>query len=276
MGTLSLRATYLAQPHFRVDDLESLLSSRFLSLDEGPEFTPTLIKNQQRDSLTTPPPGSLPLRAVPPRSPPSTIADRFVLPLTNNTRSNFPSTGGTGALSVGLGKGSLTRSPSSRPRIISSLDPGAASGISETPSSRRSISAAKEDPQLASRLWREGSGSSARRPNIFKSSSLSNTTSPLSPSQPLHHRRNSPLSDPSLPSRSLTPPLLPGIPNHRTGGRRYSSSFGYRYTANTGARSYGSASSSPERKVGPSSVSDRIACPPYHNIYTPPCRVPRT
>ena len=212
MGTLSLRATYLTQPHFRLDDLESLLSSRFLSLDDGPDFTPTLIKNQQRDSLSTSPPASLPLRTALPRSPPSAIADRFVLPSTNNARTNFPSTGGIGALSISPGKGGLAQSPSLRPRTISGLDSGAASGVSETSSSRRSISSVREDPQLASRLRRESLGSSpgspsplsaARRPNIFKSSTLSNATSPSLPSQPQSLRHNSPLSGPSLPSRPL-------------------------------------------------------------------------
>ena len=338
MGTLSLRATYLTQPHFRLDDLESLLSSRFLSLDEGPEFTPTLIKNQQRDSLSTSPPGSLPLRTALPKSLPSTIADRFVLPPTNNPRTNFPSTGGTGALSISPSKGGLTHSPSLRPRTLSGLDSGAASGVSETSSSRRSISSAREDLQLASRLRRESLGSSpgspsplsVRRPNIFKSSTLSNATSPSLPSQPSSHRHNSPLSGPSLPSRPLpqlqigsqrspstqavplpsvrtlsspvsaiaknSPPFLPsslgkteerrsldnvvggGIPNPPTSGKRYSSSFGYRYATNTGTGSEGSPSSVPERKeIERPSVSNGISQSlSYQDVYIPPSRVPRT
>ena len=81
MGTLSLSVTYLTTPNFQLDELESLLSSRFLSLDTGPEFTPTLVKNQQRDSLTGSR-GSLPSRMSLPQksSPPSSVADRFVLP----------------------------------------------------------------------------------------------------------------------------------------------------------------------------------------------------
>lgn len=337
MGTLSLRTTYLTQPHFRLDDLESLLSSRFLSLDEGPEFTPTLVKNQQRDSLTTSPPGSLPLRTALPRSPPSTIADRFVLPPTSNARTNFPTTGGIGALSISPGKGGLAQSPSLRPRTLSGLDSGAASGVSETSSSRRSIGSAKDDPQLASRLRRESFGSSpgspsplsARRPNIFKSSTLSNATSPSLPSQPSSLRHNSPLSGPSLPSRTLpqlqigsqrspaiqahplpstrtisspvsavakhSPSFLPssltkteerrsldngvgGILNPPTSRRRYSSSFGYRYAANTGTGSDGSPSSGPERReIERPSVSDRIALPlSFQAAYIPPSRVPRT
>jgi autophagy-related protein 13 len=328
MGTLSLRATYLTQPHFRLDDLESLLSSRFLSLDEGPEFTPTLIKNQQRDSLSTSPPGSLPLRTALPRSPPSAIADRFVLPPTNNARTNFPSTGGTGALSISPGKGGLTQSPSLRPRTLSGLDSGAASGVSETSSSRRSISSAREDPQLASRLRRESLGSSpgspsplsARRPNIFKSSTLSNATSPSLPSQPssfvtilrfparlfrlgpLPQLQIGPQRSPSIQAVPLpsartisspvsaiakhSPPFLPsslskteerrsldngvggGIPNPPTSGKRYSSSFGYRYAANTGTGSDGSPSSGPERKeIERPSVSNGISCPSHARTF---------
>jgi hypothetical protein len=75
-GTLSLSVTYLTLPNFQLDELESLLSSRFLSLDEGPEFTPTLAKNQQQHSIS----GSLPVRTSLPVSPASSVADRFVLP----------------------------------------------------------------------------------------------------------------------------------------------------------------------------------------------------
>lgn len=332
MGTLSLRATSLSHPHFRLDDLESLLSSRFLSLDEGPEFTPTLIKNQQRE-LSTSPPGSLPLRTALPRSPPSN-ADRFVLPPTSNARTNFPSIGTAGALSISPTKGGLVHSPSLRPRTLSGLDSGAASGVSETSSSRRSISSAKEDPQPTSRLRLESLGSSpgspsplsARRPNIFKSSTLSNATSPSLPSQPPSLRHNSPLSGPSLPSRTLpqlqigsqkspsfqpiplpstrtlsspisvvakhSPPFLPssltkaeerrsldsglgGIPNLPTSRKRYSSSFGYRYIANTGTG--GSPGSGPERKeIERPSVSngiDRLLS--LERLYVT-SRVPRT
>jgi len=86
MGTLTLAITYLTSPNFQLDELESLLSSRFLSLDEGPEFTPTLVKNHQRDSLPGLP-GSLPSRTSL-KSPPSSIADRFVLPAHAHSRTN--------------------------------------------------------------------------------------------------------------------------------------------------------------------------------------------
>ena len=86
MGTLSLTTRYLSTPNFHLDELESLLSSRFLSLDEGPEFTPTLASKgpQQRAESGTSPLGSLPIRTSLPMSPPSSIADRFILPATGS------------------------------------------------------------------------------------------------------------------------------------------------------------------------------------------------
>ncbi|THU81950.1 hypothetical protein K435DRAFT_808673, partial [Dendrothele bispora CBS 962.96] len=88
LGTLTLTSTYLSNPNFRIDELESLLSSRFLSLEQevgrgvgiagagayqydreqerdrererqlrereavdDDNFVPTLVKNQQRENL---------------------------------------------------------------------------------------------------------------------------------------------------------------------------------------------------------------------------------
>lgn len=87
MGTLNLTAKYLTSPNFQLDELESLLSSRFLSLDEGPDFTPTLVKNQQRDSMSGLP-GSL--RTSVPKSPPSSIAGQFVLPPAHSRTNSLP------------------------------------------------------------------------------------------------------------------------------------------------------------------------------------------
>ncbi|KAL0959076.1 hypothetical protein HGRIS_014375 [Hohenbuehelia grisea] len=66
-GSLTLVSTYLTSPHFQLDELESLLSSRFLAGDRKSqagvsiaappdpdvEFVPTLVKNQQRDSIAS-------------------------------------------------------------------------------------------------------------------------------------------------------------------------------------------------------------------------------
>ena len=77
-GSITLSVRYLTSPHFHLDELESLLSSRFFSLDEGADFTPTLVKNLQRESLSSSP-GSLPLRTSLPASPPTStsLADRL-------------------------------------------------------------------------------------------------------------------------------------------------------------------------------------------------------
>ncbi|THU77504.1 hypothetical protein K435DRAFT_738407 [Dendrothele bispora CBS 962.96] len=154
LGTLTLTSTYLSNPNFRIDKLESLLSLRFLSLEqevgrgvgiggagayqydweqerdrererqlrEDDNFVPTLIKNQQRESLISSggtglggggllAQGPLPVRTsnFPARSPPrdipglqqrryvsgpgvkedvESIADRFVLPGTSTSSSH--------------------------------------------------------------------------------------------------------------------------------------------------------------------------------------------
>ncbi|KAJ3966918.1 autophagy-related protein 13-domain-containing protein [Lentinula raphanica] len=85
-GTLNLSATYLTSPNFRIDEKESLLSSRFMSMDMGgggtkgtTDFVPTLVKNQQRDSLLSSAGGSLSTRSrlsSLPRSPPRDILRR--------------------------------------------------------------------------------------------------------------------------------------------------------------------------------------------------------
>jgi autophagy-related protein 13 len=122
--TISVR--YLTNPHFQLDELESLLSSRFFSLDEGADFTPTLVKNQQRDSLSSSP-GSLPLRTSLPASPPSSAspADRMarhaVLPPPMHSRTtSFPSFGSSarpppiqGSRTVATDAGGMISGPSS-------------------------------------------------------------------------------------------------------------------------------------------------------------------
>ena len=104
MGVFSLAVTYLTNPHFEVDTLEALLSSRFLSMDAGPEFTPTLARGVVRDSASTSgSPTSLALRTSLPRSPPqdrtgtgTSVADRFVYSATGveatGSRTSFPGT----------------------------------------------------------------------------------------------------------------------------------------------------------------------------------------
>ncbi|KAI0070745.1 hypothetical protein K474DRAFT_1669744 [Panus rudis PR-1116 ss-1] len=231
LGSLSLSVTYLTSPNFKLVDRESLLSSKFLSQDEGPEFTPTLLKNQQRDSLSTSP-GSLPVRTSLPRSPPQSIADRFIVPPTH-THTRTTSISGTGASprmqNVAL---PMTRAPS----VTGTAPVTAASHLSDASSSRQGGNASvgsRDDrlpvSDLAARLRREslgmgrGSADSStspspvpiRRPQVnpFKTSPLSSGPPSFHSSSP-SHRHNSSYSSggvggPSLPSRPPHSPILP-------------------------------------------------------------------
>jgi autophagy-related protein 13 len=267
-GTLSLSITYLSSPNFQLDELESLLSSRFLSLDEGPEFTPTLAKNQQRDSLTGLP-GSLPLRASLPKSPPSSIADRFVLPAPN---SHIRTNSMPASQSPRLGA-----FPMSRTSTGAGINAGSTSALSITSSRQDSSTTwSKEDTgpftsvPAAARIRLEsmaGRSSSAvsiiirfihqrltclqdlpstpaplpiRRPGIhpvhpFKTSTLSSGSPSLhSPSPSL--RQPSPLAagNPSLPSRPV-----PTSPNSSRVVPHSSIGFGRQSPSSIGGRSEG-------------------------------------
>ncbi|KAI0746825.1 autophagy-related protein 13-domain-containing protein [Daedaleopsis nitida] len=240
MGELSVAVTYLTSPQFQLDDLESLLSSRFLSLEEGPDFTPTLVKNQQRDSISGSP-GSLPLRTSLPRSPPRSIVDRFVLPpaSASHTRSgSFSST--QAARGSPSGSPRLGNIPLPVTRNLSGAGM-ATSGVSDSSSSRQGASIGSEVSALAARIRRESlqgrtldnasaSGVPIRRPitavNAFKSSTISSGSPSLhSPSPSL--RQQSPLSagtGPSLPSRPAQSPTSSRVPPSPTSGSNFPSS----------------------------------------------------
>ena len=164
MGELAVSVAYLTSPNFQLDTLESLLSSRFLSLEEGPDFTPTLIKNQQRDSISGSP-GSLPLRTSLPTSPPRSVAARFVIP----PPPAVPSTSSQGhqrTTSLSSVQG-IKGSPAGSPRLgniplpISRNFSGAGmgtSGVSDSSSIRQgagSVGSREEVSALAARMRRE-------------------------------------------------------------------------------------------------------------------------
>jgi hypothetical protein len=149
-GSIAISVRYLTNPLFQLDELESLLSSRFFSLDEGADFTPTLVKNHQRDSFSSSP-GSLPLRTSLPASPPSTtsLADRIARQASQTSQihsrtTSFP------ALSAS------TRHPPLQIR------PGAAPDTGGVVSGQSSVSSRQEVPALPApnaRLRRESMGS---------------------------------------------------------------------------------------------------------------------
>ncbi|KAI0674350.1 autophagy-related protein 13-domain-containing protein [Trametes maxima] len=230
MGEVGVSATFLTQPVFQLDTLESLMSSRFLS-DEGQDFTPTLVKNQQRDSISGSP-GSLPLRTSLPRSPPRTVADRFVIPPASHTRTTSFSSTTQAVRGSPSGSPRLGNIPLPVTRNLSSAGMGT-SGVSDSSSSRQgaaSMGSREEVTALAARVRHDSihgrssqdgttpGGVPIRRTpitavNAFKSSTISSGSPSLhSPSPSL--RQHSPLSTggPSLPSRPMQSPSSSRVP----------------------------------------------------------------
>ncbi|KAF8273506.1 autophagy-related protein 13-domain-containing protein [Lactarius quietus] len=236
-GSITISVRYLTNPHFQLDELESLLSSRFFSLDEGADFTPTLS------------PGSLPLRTSLPASPPSTtsLADRIARQpsQTHSRTTSFPTLSAS------------TRHPPLQIR------PGPAPDTGGVISGQSSVSSRQEIPALPApntRLRKESMGSvrasftqasplPARGPSAAAAPS-----SPRVPPSPTGYGRLS--SSPIVPLRP-SPPFHPGSLGDRRslnstdgggsgsmggggGGesrKRYSSSFGHRYKDSAGGAS---------------------------------------
>lgn len=209
MGIFSLTVTYLTSPHFEIDTVEALLSSRYFSLDTGPEFTPTLARNVQRESITGSP-GSVSMRTSLPRSPPrdrtglalgtgapSSIADRFVIPgnaVASSSRTSLPGTSPRSRNVPSPAGGLVQRSISGQGTITS----GSAGSVSS--SSRMSREDGREALSSIARVRKEsmgtgrGSGELSSTPGLrpFKSNVLS--------SGPASLRQVSPLTGPTLPS----------------------------------------------------------------------------
>ncbi|KAI5985857.1 autophagy-related protein 13-domain-containing protein [Pisolithus albus] len=229
MGMLSLSAKYLTSPNFQLDELESLLSSRFLSLDEASDFTPTLAKNQARDSMSGLTGPSTSLRTSLPKSPPSSIAGQFILPPPGHPGTHVR----TQSLSSVVGSHSPKTGHVALPisRTTTTAGAGSSSGLSFA-SSRQEGSGtwSKEEGALPSlaRLRRESMSATGRSTtdlpgalpirksgitpvHPFKSSTLSSGSPSIhSPSPSL--RQPSPLSTgnivPTLPSNPTHPTLL--------------------------------------------------------------------
>ncbi|KAI5120072.1 hypothetical protein M0805_002633 [Coniferiporia weirii] len=246
MGVFTLAVTYLAAPHFELDTVEALLSSRFLSLDTESVFTPTLARNAQRESVTgstavSASPGSLPMRMGLPRSPPSSVpegsvpptitgtgaglglnfgagntsaasvADRFVLPANNynaasGSRTSFPSTSPR-ARNIPLPPpGQVHRSTSAQQTLAAG---GSGSAGSVGSSSRLSREEGREGvSSIASRARRESLG-------MGRGSDLPSAQGPLSirrPSTTVHPFKSSTLSSASPSLYSNSPSLRHASP----------------------------------------------------------------
>ncbi|EIN04650.1 hypothetical protein PUNSTDRAFT_122707 [Punctularia strigosozonata HHB-11173 SS5] len=294
-GTLAIRTTYLTHPNFAVDDLESLLSDRFLA--EGPDFTPTLNKNLQRESLQAFPrassaigrstsisgtgygaggtPSSLPFRTGLPGSPPSatSIADRFVLPSQPHTRtSSFSGTGSPRQLAVGSGTG-IGTVPLPGQGVAGS--PGAVSIVSHASHASSTGSGSREGMAVgaAARIRRESTGTgrgelssspaassplSMRRPSLvnpFKSGTVSSG----SPSTSL--RNASPLS-PAVatgtgPSTSFRSPIATAFQSQSPIQVQASTSASRVPPSPSGIRAGASASPLTQQEFAPSSLGQR-------------------
>lgn len=177
MGVFSAAVTYLTSPHFELDTVEALLSSRFLSLDAGPDFTPTLARNSQRESMSGSP-GSLPMRTSLPHSPPgdrtdrdkigrgmglgagttSSIADRFVFPKdapASGSRTSLPSTSPRARAAPLPPAGQVQRSVSAQ-QPQTGVGTGSAGSIGS--SSRHSREEGREALSSIARVRRESTG----------------------------------------------------------------------------------------------------------------------
>ncbi|KAF9238206.1 hypothetical protein BU15DRAFT_47979 [Melanogaster broomeanus] len=217
MGTLNLTSKYLTAPNFNSTNSNPCCHRRFLSLDEGPDFTPTLAKNQQRDSMPALP-GSLPLRTSLPKSPPSSVAGQFVLPPTHSRTISMPGSQSPRSAALPVSRTSTNMATA-----------GSTSALSITSSRQEGSTAwSKEEgaslPGAAARIRRESTSTTGRssldlpsapgplpirKPHInhinpFKSSTLSSGSPSIHSPSP-SHRQPSPLATgtalPSLPSR---------------------------------------------------------------------------
>lgn len=289
MGTLSLTAKYLISPNFQLDELESLLSSRFLSLDEASDFTPTLAKHQARDSMSALAGPSGSLRTSLPKSPPSSIAGQFILPSPSHPGTHIRTNSMPGTHSPRAGNVTL---PISRTTTGAAGGAGSTSALSIT-SSRHDGSGtwSREESALPSiaRLRRESTSTTGRsslvcRVHLSHSHALTATLQDLPTAGPLpirkpgittpHPFRSSTLSSgsPSIhsPSPSLRQPsplsaggaALPSLPARPPAQTSPNSSRVPPSPIGAGAGVGGlgaisGAGSRPSPPFAPSSLSDR-------------------
>lgn len=221
LGVFALSVTYFDAPNFQLDDLESLLSSKFISLDRE-EFVPTLEKNRQRDSISG---SSLPhsgIRSALSRSPPRQIsratsggsgsgalsgtdsmavAERFILPP-----------------SIGSSASTGTTALIPPPRPFPSMAPGPIISSTSSPSGLAINRLRKESMNSSS------SSSMSIRDHQSMLPSAGGTSSPLSSSPStgaVPIRKQSIFKTNTVSSASGSSPSLSirqGIPSSRDGG----------------------------------------------------------
>ncbi|RDB16414.1 Autophagy-related protein 13 [Hypsizygus marmoreus] len=223
MGSLALSATYLTSPTFQLDELESLLSSRFLSLDQRP-FTPTLAKNHLRDSS---------LSSSPPRISSSQSSSGIPLPLPDRT-------GGAGSLT----RQSLGSRPPPRPSLGSIPRQSA---LAFTPSRPSTSSGSAAAP----------SGLTSTRTQLLRNEheqQLSTSASSLSPTNSFFVTSNADTTTTTTTTPATTATATPPP-------RRPQLQYPFPFKSNTIASSSSSSPGGLPSSIGggiPSSLSERI------------------
>ncbi|KAF5372350.1 hypothetical protein D9615_009265 [Tricholomella constricta] len=234
MGFLALSTTYLASPTFQLDELESLLSSRFLSLDRRP-FTPTLVKNHLRSSSSS-------ASVSPPRSPPrairtstSTSSGTSGIPLPLPADRQGPATASS------LPRSSLGSRPSQhQPRhSLSGVPTARQTSLALTPShpsSSSGLGIASTPPSGLSFIRAQILRQEHQHDHLTTSSSSS-----LSPSNSLYTSNHSATAASQDPSPARRP------------------QYPFPFKSNTVSASTGSSPSSVAGPTVPSSLSERVA-----------------
>lgn len=257
VGRFYASATYRNECHFRVDDAESLLSSRFMGVDEH-FFKPSLPQSRDSNRRDSP-------------------ADTGSFPYRRHTGGSSDAQQTYGSLSTFHGAGALGTSPISALRAMKPAG-------SDTGSPPGSVPASVEEPShsLPIRPSVRGKDSHGRRPSIsfqpFKAGSLSGSPrvqdgefspSPLSGQRPSGlsalaqaRKRNSLTAGMPSSLRGGPPPAveIPMSPSPRPSSGRISSSFSHR----RGRSSFGGQSrggDDDQASSGRQSLSSSIAQP---------------
>ncbi|KAG6908195.1 hypothetical protein DXG01_005784 [Tephrocybe rancida] len=290
MGTLALSTTYLASPTFQLDELESLLSSRFLSLDQRP-FTPTLAKNSANSSSSSPP-------RSPPRQtsslPRSSLGKQSITAATLGTP---PPTRAQALRQLDSSNSSLSPSnsfytpaagqdPQTRPRYPFPFKSNTVSSTAFPTSSLGSTGLPSSLSDRVAQYDRERVASLPQTPDLSGSQSQSQLQSQSTRTGPVPlHVRQISLSRPtSLREESRESPDDPSASTSASTSasgtrKRYSSSFGHRY----GPPSPSTSSPAHPRPAplhtpssqSPSPSSSSHPRPPVHSPSSPLFPIPR-
>ncbi|KAG5715672.1 Autophagy-related protein 13 [Termitomyces sp. T112] len=245
MGSFTLSTTYLAHPAFQLDELESLLSSRFLSQDQRP-FTPTLARASAASSSSPSPPRQ-----------PSSLPRSSLGKLHTGTRAQVLKQPDSSTSSLSPSSSFYT-SEAQQPRPRYPF-PFKSNTVSSTAFPTVSPSASGHPSSLTTRIPQHERERVASLPHTPDPTSQSHSPAGRTGPIPLHPRQTS-LSRPEDPavstSTSTSSTSAPGM------RKRYSSSFGHRYATPSSPSSPSMPTSSPSTaRPAPINTSPRPLSP---------------